>query len=568
MRGGAVLQNNPDGQKESSGLDVEYAFQWSYGKAETMTLLVPNFYGGVSKPFEKGSESFKDLMQNYRSGTVSEQEINGYYRHTVQYWGDQPFTSGPVYAGAIICFLFILGLFVVKGPEKWWLLAATILSILLSWGRNFAGFNEFLFYHLPLYNKFRAPAMALVIAGVTMAALAILALKEIIEHKDDKDFKKKFLQPLYISGGITAGLCLLFALFGGAILSFNTEASADLPAWLNDALRIDRKSLLTADAWRSFAFIALAFAAIWAFLKYKMKAVYLISCLGILILVDLWGIDKRYINDASFVPKKKAKAIVPTEVDTYILQDTDPNYRVLNLTTSTFNDSKTSYFHKSLGGYSPAKLRRYQDIIDYHFSKSLTMSVINMLNTRYVIVSTPQGPMPQSNPEAMGNCWFVDTIQWVSGPDEEINALYDFNPHTTALVDVAWKDFYDYTTLSTEKEDSATITLTNYKNPGNLFYESNSSAPKLAVFSEVFYKTWKVYIDGKEMPLIRANYILRALPVPEGKHQIEFRCQDELFQKAAKISLWSSIFVGLCIVALLALLVVPMKKKNKESIPS
>ena len=561
MRGGAVLQNNPDGQKESSGLDVEYAFQWSYGKVETMTLLLPNFYGGVSKPFDKNSETYKELMKNYRLGTVSEQEINQYYRHTVQYWGDQPFTSGPVYAGAIICFLFILGLMVVKGPEKWWLLAATILSILLSWGRNFAAFNEFLFYHLPLYNKFRAPSMALVIAGVTMTTLAILAVKEILEHKNEKDFKEKYLQPLYISGGITAGLCLLFALLGGVLLSFTTDISADLPAWLNDALQSDRKSLLTADAWRSFAFIALAFAAIWAFLKYKMKTVYFLSCLGVLILVDLWGIDKRYINDDSFVPKKKAKAILPTEIDKYILLDTDPNYRVLNLTTSTFNDSQTSYFHKSVGGYSPAKLRRYQDIIDYHFSKGITMGVLNMLNARYVIVSTPQGPMPQRNPDAMGNCWFVDTIRWVTGPDEEITALYDFDPHTTAVVDVEWKDQYDFSTLSTEDDDSATITLTDYKNPGHLFYESNSATPKLAVFSEVFYKTWKVYIDGKETPLIRANYILRALPVPEGKHEIEFKCYDDLFQKSAKISLWGSIFVGLCIVALMALLVVPAKKK-------
>ena len=561
MRGGAVLQNNPDGQKESSGLDVDYAFQWSYGKAETMTLLLPNFYGGISRPFDKDSETYKKFMGNYRSGKISEQELNEYYRHTTQYWGDQPFTSGPVYAGAIVCFLFILGLFVLKGPEKWWLLAATILSILLSWGRNFAGFNEFLFHYLPLYNKFRTPSMALVIAGVTMTSVAILALKEIMEHRDDKNFKEKYLQPLYISGGITAGLCLLFALFGGSILSFATSESENFPEWLNAALWIDRKNLLTADAWRSFAFIALGFATIWAFLKYKMKATYLLACLSVLILVDLWSVDRRYLNDTHFLPKKRAKTILPTETDKFILQDTDPNYRVLNLTTSTFNESQTSYFHKSIGGYSPAKLRRYQDIIDHHFARGLNMRVLNMLNTRYVIVSTPQGPMPQRNPDAMGNCWFVDTIKWVNSPDEEIVALSDFDPYTTAFVDVVWENKYDYSNLSTEKDSLATIVLTDYKNPGNLFYESNLLKPKLAVFSEVFYKTWRVYIDGEEVPLIRANYILRALPVPEGKHTIEFKCVDEIYYKAATISLWSSIFVGLCIIVFVVLLILSYKKK-------
>ena len=583
MRGGAVLQTDPDGKKESSGLDVTYAFSWSYGKAETMTLLIPHFYGGVSKPFDKDSETYKQLMTKYRTGVVTEQEINQYYRQTLQYWGDQPFTSGPVYAGSIIFFLFILGLFVVKSPQKWWLLAATILSVLLSWGRHFAVFNEFLFYHLPLYNKFRTPSMALVIAGVTMATLAILALREVIEHRNDKDFKEIFLKPLYISGGITAGLCLLFALFGGSILSAAPE-NTNLPDWLNDSLRIDRKNLLTTDSWRSFAFIALAFAVIWTFMKYKMRAAYVIAGLGILILVDLWNVDKRYLNESHFVPKKKAKAILPTEADKMILQDKDPNYRVLNLASNTFNESQTSYFHKSIGGYSPAKLRRYQDMIDFHLGDEMNniygeifatqgnlnladpgkFSILNMLNTKYLIVSVGNGnTVPVLNPHAFGNAWFVDSIRWVESPDEEIQALFDINPLQTAVMDITWKDkLPGYNVLEQTTDSDAYIILSNYANPGHLIYESSNFQPQLAVFSEVFFKTWKAYIDGEEIPLVRANYILRALPVPAGKHTIEFVCKDEVFNKAAKLSLWSSIFVGLCIGSLAVLIFYSYKRKK------
>jgi hypothetical protein len=586
MRGGAVLQTDPDGKKESSGLEVDYAFAWSYGKAETMTLLIPDFYGGVSKPFDKDSETYKQLMSNFRSGKISEQEINEYYRHTLQYWGDQPFTSGPVYAGAIVFFLFILGLFVVKGPEKWWLLAATILSILLSWGRNFAVFNEFLFYHLPLYNKFRTPSMALVIAGLTMATLAILALKEIIERRNDKDFKEKYFKPLYISGGITAGLCLFFALFAGSLLSFAAPGNANLPEWMSDSLRTDRLNLLAADAWRSLVFIILGFAAVWAFMKYKMKAAYLIAAVGVLILVDLWNVDRRYLNETHFVPKKKAKTILPTEADKIILQDVDPNFRVLNLASSTFNESQTSFFHKSIGGYSPAKLRRYQDMIDFHIGKEMNsiyseifatqgnlsyanpnrFPVLNMLNTKYVIVPVGNGnTIPIVNPHAFGNAWFVDSIRWVNSPDEEIQALFEINPRQTALIDIAWKDkLPNYNALEHVTDSEAYIVLSNYVNPGYLIYESSNSQPQLALFSEVFYKTWKAYINGEEVPLIRANYILRALPIPAGKHTIEFKNVDEVFNKAAKISLWSSIFVSLCMLALVALLILSHKRKNKK----
>ncbi|MPM30702.1 hypothetical protein SDC9_77252 [bioreactor metagenome] len=563
MRGGAVLKNNPNGQKEGTGLEVDYAFQWSYGTGETWSLLIPNVAGGSSHyNIGTNSECYKTLKSNGIGGAQGK----NFCKYAPTYWGPQPFTSGPVYAGAIICFLFVLGLLIVKGREKWWLLLATILSIMLSWGRNFAGFNEFLFYNLPMYSKFRTPSMALVIAGVTMAILAILAIKELIEQLKDETRKESILRKVYIAAGITGGFALIFALMGGGFYSFSSASDSSYPEWLTDALQADRKSMLTADAWRSFAFIFLGFALIWAFIKYKFKANYLILGLGALILIDLWVVDRRFLGDENFVPKRKAKTFQPTEADLIILQDKDPNYRVLNLTTSTFNESTTSYFHKSIGGYSPVKLRRYQDIIDYHFSKNLNTHVLDMLNTRYVIVPNKEtgGQAVQKNPGALGNAWFVDTLKWVAGPDEEIIALTDFNPATTAVIDQVWKEkLSNPDALQVMKDSTASITMTDYS-PGNIVYKSTNSKEQLAVFSEVFYKTWHAYIDGKELPIIRVNYILRSVQVPAGAHTIEFKCVDELFAKSKKISMWGSIIVGVTILLLIGLMIrSELRKKNK-----
>jgi hypothetical protein len=291
-----------------------------------------------------------------------------------------------------------------------------------------------------------------------------------------------------------------------------------------------------------------------------MKTGYFFLCLAILVLFDMWGVDKRFLNNNSFVPKREAKAIAPTAADQFILQDKDPNYRVLNLTTSTFNESQTSYFHKSIGGYSPAKLRRYQDIIDYHLSQRPNLNVLNMLNTRYIIVPTQQGPQVQQNPDALGNCWFVDNIQWINSPNEEIEALDDFDPATTAIVDITWKSQLPVD-LALVTDDTDEIRMIDYK-PGNIIYESVAVNPHLAVFSEIFYKTWKAYIDGQETPIVRVNYILRALPVPAGEHKIEFKCVDEVFNSAAWISLWSSILAGLVLLALIGFAVKQFKNSS------
>lgn len=542
MRGGAVLKNNPSGEKESSGLDIDYAYQWSYGKAETMTLLIPNFQGASSHyNIGSDSETYEALRPTGQAAQITS--------HAPMYWGDQPFTSGPVYIGAIFCFLFLLGMIICRGPERWWMLAACIITVILSWGRNLPGVNEWMFHNLPLYNKFRTPSMALVIPSVLMVALGVMAIRQIINDDD----KKKYLTPLYISAGVTAAICLIFALFGGSLFDFRGATDAQLPEWLHSALVADRRHMLTADAWRSFAFIALSAALLWFYIRRPFNVNILYAVVAVLVVVDLWTVDKRFLNNDSFVPKRAAKTIEATAIDRAILQDKDPDYRVLNLTTSTFNESRTSYFHKSVGGYSPVKLRRYQDIIDFHISQRITPNVLNMLNTKYLIVNSQQGPRIQQNPDAMGHAWFVDEIQWTASPDEEIAALYDFNPRHTALIENEWRSSLTDEAAFAGVDSTARITLSDYRSPGHLFYRTSSSKAQLAVFSEVYYKTWQVYIDGNRVPLLRANYILRALEVPAGEHEIEFRCVDELYETTHTWSLIASILVILVLVSLAAL---------------
>ena len=533
MRGGAVLKGTEDSEAGKSGLNREYAFQWSYGKAETMTLLIPNFYGGSSNyALGEDSETYKTVKKY--AGSSQARQIA---KSLPTYWGDQPFTSGPVYAGAIICFLFVLGLLAVKGPERWWLLAAVIIGILLSWGRNLPSLNNWLFDHLPLYNKFRTPSMSLVMTTTAMAMLGMLALRALLK-------KEVELKHIYIATGITGGLCLLIALFPGMAGGFTSKMDAQLPEWLSECLIEDRRAMLTSDTWRSLCFILFAAVGAFAYLKIeKMRSGILIALMGVLILADLWTVDKRFLNDDHFVPKKR-NLVTMTEADKQILADKDPNYRVLNLTTSTFNDAQTSYFHKSVGGYSPAKLRRYQDIIDYYFAGNINMNVLNMLNTRYVI--TQQGV--QYNPEAFGNAWFVQNIDWVNNPNEEIAAIGNIDLLQKAVIDTCWRTKVSEGLAMTQP---ASIRLTNYANPGNLFYESESTEDGLAVFSEVYYKTWKAFIDGKEVPVVRANYILRAIEVPAGKHTIEFRCEDDLLLDTQIVSTIASCLVVLVIILLL-----------------
>ncbi len=542
MRGGSVLQQKPDGKPESAGLERDYAFQWSYGKMESFTLLIPGFYGGSSHyRLSEKSELYQLLRP---SGQTA------FAQNAPMYWGDQPFTAGPVYMGAIICFLFLLGLFVVKGPEKWWLLAVTVLSLLLSWGRNLPGFNNFLFDHLPLYNRFRTPSMALVMAELSMAVLAVLAVKTLLDNEKEK---ARYVKDLFYAAGITGGICLFFALFGKSIFDFSSasDAAYQFPDWIMQAVYADRAGLLTGTALRSLFFIVLAAGTLWLYLKRGFKPAWVIALLSVFVLVDLWQLDRKYVGDHSFFPARSVQAVMPTALDNMILADKDPDYRVFNVTVNTFNDASTSRFHKSVGGYSPIKMRRYQDIIDYHLSRNLNVKVLNMLNTRYFIAPDASGqPTVQRNVAALGNAWFVDSIRWVNSPDEEIMALYGFEPAKEAVIDTVWRNAVGAFAFPAHDSISDNIRLVEYY-PNSLKYEYSASTRRPAVFSEVYYKTWKAFVDGEEVPLYRVNYILRGVTLPEGGHVLELKCRNPIKAASGPLTNIGSV-INLLLMLLLA----------------
>ena len=593
MRGGSELSTN-DGEN-AKGLDVDYAFSWSYGKMETMTLLIPNFYGASSHydvgtdgklysayrkvmldnyvdmflqqyPDASEEEAMRYIYSNREIRTQIDREAKQFVSAAPTYWGDQPFTEGPVYAGAVVCLLFVLGMFILKGPEKWWLLAATIFSIILAWGRNLPGINNFLFEYMPLYNKFRTPSMSLVVTTLTMSTMAVLAVKQFMDVASCKDevAVKALRKSLFTSFAIVGGIALLFHLAGSYLLSFtspNDASIAQIPELYN-ALIAERKALLNHDALRSLGFIAATTLLLSVYLRGKLKITVFMAVLGIVFLVDMWPVSWRFLSHDDFIAKKKTTAIQVTDADREIkaLAGNDPHYRVFNLTSSPFNEAFTSYKHNSIGGYSPAKLARYQDIIDRYLSK-MNWNVISMLNTRFII--TEDG-VAENNalyglPGAFGNCWFVDNINWVNGAKEEIAAIENVDKNT-AHIDNVWKELVP----NAEQYNNTTfgdIRLTEYRNPGNIVYKSRCAEPKMAVFSEIYYKTWKAYIDGEEIKPIRANYVLRALPIPAGEHTIEFKCYDEVMAKSHRLSLYFSIIVGIAIVALIGVYVYRRIKK-------
>lgn len=558
MRGGSEISVTPedlykDGEAKSiaatDGLDIDYAYAWSYGKGETYTLLVPGSYGGGSgETVGTDSEFYKTFRQ----------------KQAPLYWGDQPFTSGPVYFGAIVIFLFVLGLFVVKGPERWWILLATILSILMAWGKNLMGFNSFLFYHLPLYNKFRTPSMSLVMANVTMVIMAVLALKAIFD-KDNPVDKKKLNLGLYISTGITAGIILLMmALSGG--FSFSGASDVQMaaqygPQWdmIKDVLVKDRKALFMSDSWRSLILVLISAVLIWLFINDKIKqSGIIVGVLACLVLFDLWGVDRRYLNESNFITEKRLK-LKPSQtdqiLDQYAAQFKDEDYRVFDLSVNTFNDSYPSAFHHQIGGYSAAKLRRYQDIIDFYLSRHINAGVLNMLNTRYVVMQGQGGqPMVQRNPDALGNAWFVDAYQLVDDANAEILALNNFNPADTAIIDKCFAEMVQGKNL--ERDSNSVIVMEHQKpyNPDYVVYKTRTSKDQLAVFSEVYYAPdWRAYIDGKPAEYFRVDYILRAMIIPAGEHKIEFRNEAPLMHKLDKISVICSILFVLILAGSLVL---------------
>jgi hypothetical protein len=550
LRGPSELTSSGGNKLQvSSGLDIDYAFNWSYGKEETLSLMIPNIKGGASGgTLDQNSELYKELKLN---GISTKKEIQTY-----TYWGDQPMTSGPVYFGAGICFLFILGMFVVKNKIKWWLFGAALFFIFLSWGKNFAALNDLLFYHLPFYNKFRTPSMCLVIPAIIFPLIGVWGIKTLFHHRNPIENDRLKTQ-LLISLGITGAICLILWLVPNWFYNFesvnDSQFVSQVPDWYYNALLADRESLLRTDALRSLVFILLSGASIFFFInKTKKQFNHAITFLTILVLIDLWMVDKRYLNESSFEKRKWEKVFEPTKANRIILEDKSPSYRVLNLSVSTFNETSTSYFHKSIGGYHAAKLRRYQELIDHRidleiqsikqaFQNARSLEdiypvfrhtpTINMLNGRYIIYSPDQAPVMNRN--AYGNAWFVREVQWAENADQELEALNTIDPLTTVVVD---KKFAGQIQKNSFAPDStASIELLEYQ-PSYLKYRSKTNSEQLAVFSEIYYKNgWKASIDGKPAEHFRGDWILRTMNVPAGEHTIEFRFEPDTHYLLSRI---------------------------------
>lgn len=539
IRGQSELTKTSSGETTeniaSSGLDKDYALQWSNGVAEPFTLLIANFYGGSSAAeLSTNSETYKTLKQN--NVPNAKQIIQG----LPVYWGDQPFTAGPIYYGAIICFLFVLGLFVVKGNEKWWILGISVLAILLSMGKNFMSLTDLFFYNFPLYNKFRSVTFILAITQTTFPLLALIALRDLMSGKlKAVDMKKSLLYSFYIVGG----LCLILAVVPGMFFNFSSPMDERLPEWLRGSLVQDREALLRNDAFRSLIFITASFALIWFFIAGKIKQPILITTLSLLVVIDLWGIDKRYLNDTDFETKKKnADASFPkTQADEMILQDKDIHYRVYNTTQRLDQDAITSYWHKSIGGYHGAKMRRYQELIEHHLSRG-NMEAFNMLNVKYFIVGDSSNQVfPQLNTEANGNAWFVRDIAWVNNSDEEIDTLHHINTKTTVVIDKRYEE--QAKNLTPNVDSASSIKLLSYA-PNKLVYEANSGADNLAVFSEIYYdKGWNATIDGQPAEYLRCDYVLRGMKIPAGKHTVEFVFKPQVVEQGEGISYIASIIL-------------------------
>lgn len=525
MRGKSELTNDLD--NKTSGLDKDYATAWSYGKAESFTLLIPNFHGGASQgELGTDSETYQAIKQSPQARTLIKQ--------LPLYWGTQPFTSGPVYAGAIVCFLFVVGLFLLKGYMRWWVVITTMLMLALGWGKNFMPLTEFFLEFFPGYNKFRAVSTTLVIVELLLPLFGFLGLQKLLGDSDKAENQKAIKWGLIITGGV----CFVFALMPTIFFDFVGSSDEQLKGmgWPVNAIQSDRASLLSSDAWRSLVFILLSAVSLWLYLSNTLKKQQVILIVGLLIVGDMWTVNRRYLDTDNFVSKRKvSEPFSPSMADQQILADSDQNFRVFNTAVNTFNDASTSYYHKSIGGYHGAKLKRYQELIDAHISKA-NMNVLNMLNAKYFIVSNQNQKLAQRNPSALGNAWFVKDLQIVANADEELAALSNVNTAEQALVDQRYSDLIP----SFVFDSTANIQLTDYK-ANQINYTANCSKTQLAVFSEIFYdKGWNAYLNGELVPHFRANYVLRAMLIPAGNHQIEFKFEPRTYKTGEGISLASS----------------------------
>lgn len=554
-RGPAILTSE-NGVKGDGGLDKDYITAWSYGKMETFNIFIPNLMGGKSGGgFSTDGEVGKTLQKytNKREAEAISQQLPGY-------WGPQPMTSGPVYIGAVMIFLFVLGLFIIRGINLWWIVGASALSLLLAWGRHFMGLTDLFIDYFPLYNKFRTVSMILVVVELTVPLMAMLALKQIWDRTvEPQRLKKALINSLYITGGVA----LFFILLGGAIFSFSspTDGSLGLPEEIVAAMRSERADMLRLDAFRSLVFVALTFGVVWLWVKHKVSKGIFIAVLSVLVLADMVPVGLRHVNHEMFnEPKGEASATPMTEVDKEILKDPDINYRVANLAVPTFSDATTSIYHRSIGGYFPAQPRRYKDVIDHYLSK-MYMPVYNMLNTKYFIVRDDKGTLGlRVNPDAFGNAWIVSSVKEVATPNEEFAAVGEVNLRETAVVMNEFSGLLKE--VSFEPIAGDTVVHTMYK-ANRLEYKSSLSAPRLVLFSEVYYpKGWKAYIDDVEVPYLRADYLLNALVVPAGEHTIVFEFIPPHLALMRTIAIGSSALLVLLLV--LGIIINALKKRNKN----
>lgn len=581
IRGKSELTKKDTGNQTSSGLERDYITQWSYGIDETMTLLVPNAKGGASAPLSQSETAMKHADSNV------EQMLPQIYDSMPQYFGTQPGTSGPVYVGAFVLFLFFLGLFIVKGPMKWALLAATIFSILLSWGKNFMGLTDFFIDYVPMYAKFRTVASILVIAEFTIPLLAILALKRLV---DEPDLLRQKMRWAYVSLALTAGVALLVALISSMMGPFTSDQEAqmfanihgvtpDVQGMILGSLETMREAMVSADAWRSVIIIIIGFTILLLYKMKKINANLMVGTLAILCLIDLWQVDKRYLNDGMFVPRSERDApMEPTQADSQILQDKDLDYRVLNFASDTFNENNTSYFHKSIGGYHPAKLRRYQELIEAYIRPEMQTAiqaivnnngdmtridgkkvfpVLNMLNARYFILPLQGGQTtPLRNIYAQGNAWFVDKINYVGNANEELDDVRSLDLTHEAVAD---KQFQLQLGQPQPLDTTATIKLTAYE-PNGLKYDVSSKTGGILVFSEIYYPEWTATVDGQEVPIGRVNYVLRAINIKPGSHKVVLDFHPKSIGLTETIAYTA---FGIMVVLIIIAVVVLVKRKKQ-----
>ena len=576
MRGKSELVKANNANQTSSGLERDYITQWSYGIGETWTLLIPNTKGGASMPLSQNETAMKHADENYVS----------IYQQIGQYWGEQPGTSGPVYVGAFVVMLFILGLFIVKGPMKWALLAATVLSILLSWGKNFMGFTDFFLDYVPMYDKFRTVASILVIAEFTIPLLAMMALKKIF---DEPELMKPRMKYVGISFLLTGGIALLFSLmpsafFSGFVSTSELHALQSLPPEHVQPIIANltemRQAMFTSDAMRSFYIILVGTGILLAFMYGKLKKEWAIGIILVLCLVDLWTVNKRYLNDEMFVPKSEREAPQQkTQTDELILRDQTLDYRVLNLASNTFNENETSYYHKSIGGYHAAKLRRYQEMIEQYINPEMQAlfgavseaagdmtqvngdsicPVLNMLNTRYFIFPLEGGQtVPIQNPYAYGNAWFVDKLDYVNNANEEMAAVGKIDLRHQAVADVKFKAQLGE---AVEQDTASVVTITSYE-PNRLTYDVNSGKGGVLVFSEIYYPEWTATVDGQPVELGRVDYLLRAIQIQPGKHQVEL----SFFPKSVS-TMETIAYVAIVLLILTLLGTIFLEYKNRKKL--